>query len=1130
MTGTDRQQEAITSHQTSLMISAGAGTGKTFVLVNKYLNLLETFGAEMFGSPGAISVLNILTLTFTEKAAAEMKERIRGELERKNGEFWEKSRLEFLIAPVQTFHSFCASVLREFAFEAGLEPSFVVLDERDFSRIFERSFQDLIHTQVEGEEQSALVCTLSLVGPHTLEKMFRYLYARRDESEQFFTRFKEDQNDVISQWEDEIRIFKEAEVQNIRKDPYFLNLVQSLLAFAYMEIPSDDKAMIYLQKVRPCLETLQDESTAEEFLLAGSTFVKETLRGGTKTNWSKEILNELRETNKALIEYLKQISYLSRLEFRITDPFSDLTIRFLQALGIAFHRFCGIMDREKSHAGGMDFTDLIRYTRFLFQTRRDLVASYYAKRYRYLLIDEFQDTDPAQFEIVMAIMGKPSPDVQGLFIVGDPKQSIYLFRDADVTRFHDAQELITGPCGGKNIPLDVCFRSAPAVVTFVNHLFSQLFHSAEKPWEFTYDAIKVSKERAEHTGSVTLMLIRKDCGLSEYEAIAGQIEEMIRDETQVYEEGSRDHTERRTFATRPARYGDMAILLERRTNLGLVIHSLACRNIPYYVQKGTGFYHRQEILDLISLLSVLHRPYDSVHLVGLLRSPYFGFSDLDILQISRCQGHTFLEKLHHSGTDHPEYERVDTLISRWQGKAGRMRLVPLIRSILEESGIQAVYGGLVENSQIFSNIEKFLTIIRTREESGRYQLSDLVPDLLDALDRQEEEGEAMVDDPDLNAVTIMTIHASKGLEYPIVFVPEMAVTPNLNQDPILMDCQKNLLGVILPNPEEDFVSARTPIYTVLKKELDKKLLAEKRRLLYVALTRAADHLIMSGEIGDQLPDGTHQTRLDWIMPTLGITGNTIEAGMINYQTEEGPGFVRILTPTPPDREYESEKPPLVIPADLKECHGRFVRTSLSRSIIQEVPFLVTDIAKHLNTRKTFKEESEEGEGAVFGSAIHEVLRGRDPEQVIREFGIEDENQQAQLYTALEEFHSLPGMSGASDIKRELAFTVNIAGFTLTGRIDLLSRCNDGTWMVIDYKSEHIQVEDLAKKEPYQFQVEIYRRAAEIFGFTPVRGALYSVYEKKLIELESWSEKKIAEVLITTCSYDLDTVPILQNSP
>ena len=1114
MAGTDRQQEAISNHETSLMVSAGAGTGKTYVLVNKYMNLLETFGESQTRPHDRLSVLNILALTFTEKAAAEMRERIRSELDDKKGDFWERSRLEFLIAPVQTFHSFCVSVLREFAFEAGLEPSFVVLDEQESSRILALSFQELIHTRTGEDEQNDLISTLALVGAHNLEKMIRFLYSHREGADQFFARLMQDQSSLISHWQEQIRVFREDEVNNIRNNLKFQNLVQSLLEFSSMDIPADDKAMAYLQKVRPYLEMLLNFETAEEFIRAACSFIKEPLRGGTRNNWSEDILSELRETNKALNEWLKKdTKVLVTLQFIPDDPLSEQTIRFLQALGGTFSKFCAIVDRKKSDAGGMDFTDLIRHTKQLFRTNRDLVASYYAERYKYILIDEFQDTDPAQFEIVTTIIGEPSPDVQSLFIVGDPKQSIYLFRDADVTRFREARELITGPCAGREISLDVCFRSSPAVVAFVNVLFSRLFHTAEKPWEFTYDTIRVSNERVDHTGSVTIMLIRKDAGITENDAVAERIEEMIRNGIKIYEEGPRDEGGRRTFSIRPASYGDVAILLERRTHLGLFIHSLACRNIPYYVHKGTGFYNRQEILDLISLLCVLYRPYDDVHLVGLLRSPYFGLSDLDILRISRISGSSFSEKLRGSCREYPEFERVNALLSGWQKRAGRLRLSHLIQMILDESGVLAVYGGLTEGDQILSNIEKLLNIIRTREEGGRYQLPDLVADLQNALSREEQEGEAMVDDPDMDAVTIMTIHAAKGLEFPIVFVPEMGANPNMTHGPVLMDSNRDLLGIVLPNPADDFKPAQTPIYTLLKKGLDERLLAEKRRLLYVALTRSADHLIMSGEIGDDLPDGLHNTRLDWIIPAIGITGDTVEEGVINLPAEDGETVeVQIITPVSGDQEPESRQPPFTISPELVDCPGRFVRKHLTRFTPLGVPVLVTRIAEILNTPQSFTESHGPGGGRTYGSAIHEVLRGREPELIIKEFAIEDENQQTRLHTVYDEFWSLPVLSGHRETQRERGFTVTIADIPLTGRIDLLVRLADGTWMVIDYKSDEIPAENLANQESFRFQVEIYRRAAEILGMNPVRGALYSVHEKRLVEVEPWSDEKLSGVL------------------
>jgi len=178
MAATKRQNEAITTHDRSLVVTAGAGTGKTYVLVQKYLHLLESHD---------VSVPEILALTFTDKAAAEMKERIRKELSQREGEKWEKAAEEFMIAPVQTFHSFCAQVLREFPIEAGLEPGFTVLDERQASRIHARAFEELVHSLQPEPVNESVVHVLSIFNQYTLRTMLSLMYGKRLSYERFFT-------------------------------------------------------------------------------------------------------------------------------------------------------------------------------------------------------------------------------------------------------------------------------------------------------------------------------------------------------------------------------------------------------------------------------------------------------------------------------------------------------------------------------------------------------------------------------------------------------------------------------------------------------------------------------------------------------------------------------------------------------------------------------------------------------------------------------------------------------------------------------------------------------------------------------------------------------------------------------
>ncbi|WP_319578983.1 UvrD-helicase domain-containing protein [uncultured Methanospirillum sp.] len=1119
MNGTPRQIEAITTHDRSLIVTAGAGTGKTHVLVNKYLNLLETFGEGKEWHENPISVRNILALTFTDKAAAEMKERIRKSLEAKQGVYWERTREEFLIAPVQTFHSFCAQVLREFAFEAHVEPSFVVLDEQESSRILTSCFQDLIHTPTEGD---AVVYALATVGPYNLEQMIRTLYSRRDEAEKFFARLSGDQEAVISFWKHEIQAFRKAKAGEIRSDPTFRRAVRSLIAFGLMDIPSDDKAMVYLQKVRPFLEVMDGDGstgTADEFLEAVTRYLKVKLgSGGSKKIWTEELLAELRDTYKNLNAILEDARAESAAAMRF-DPgekFSIRTIRFLIALGTSFTRFCELVEEEKAAAGGIDFADLIRSCRELFRDHHDLVAEHYNKQFRYILVDEFQDTDPAQFEIVTAIAGTPGPDLQSLFIVGDPKQSIYLFREADVTRFRDAASLITAECSGREIPLDVCFRSSPAVITLVNILFSGLFSTAEKPWEFPYEQAMVSDERAGHTGTVTLLLTHKDGEVSEPEAVADEIAAMVRGGSEVYEEGERDVEGRRTFSTRPASWRDVAILLERRTNLGEYLHALGQRSIPYYVHKGTGFYQRQEILDLISLLTFLQRPYDDIALIGLLRSPYIGLEDTDLLHIRRSGADTFFERLNRYGKGCDGAARAHDLLATWRGRAGRWRVSHLIQSVLDESGVLAVYGGLEQGQQILSNIRKLQEMVREREEKGRYQLADLVTDLSEAVQTGDQEGEAMIDDPGLDAVRIMTVHAAKGLEFPIVFVPGMGQRPNLVQPPVLMESPGPLMGVRIPDPEDNFETTETPVYSLLRYRQEERLLAEKKRLLYVALTRSADHLIMSGEIGDELPDGSKDTRLDWIIKELGITGNVISAGEMPLRSQDGTEItMRICEPAQGHIQADRTTPPFIIPDELRDEQGRFVLQQIAGDRSGS-PLLVTEIVKAIaideaDDHGEQQDGQHEARGAVYGTAVHEVLRGRDPAAVIREWEIGQDLHQ-ELMEVKERFNSLPEIMNAGEVKRELAFTVTIDETPVTGRIDCIVQKEDGSWLVIDYKSDALSGSDLITKMAYRVQTEIYRRAAEILGMKPATATLYSVPEGRLLSMEPLEKDAVSEII------------------
>jgi ATP-dependent helicase/nuclease subunit A len=1097
MAATERQNLAITTHDRSMVVTAGAGTGKTYVLVRKYIDLLETRG---------VRVPEILALTYTEKAAAEMKERIRAGLSGRSGQFWERANEEFLVAPVQTFHSFCAQILREFPIEAGLEPGFAVLDEQQMARIHEESFESLITTPGDGTSHDALVRVLSIIEPGTLRGMLLAMYAKRREYREFFTALAKNENAIVLIWQEKVHAFRDAEIVGLLGNREFASLVAKISAFAVAYDGVDDKAAFYLTEIRPFLEHLVPSSGPAAFCESVDTLLTKKMGNvGSKKNWQGSDLEEFKAARKRLIAILEQKEWLCWLTVEPSDPLVTRSLRLLSDLSFVFARYLELVDEAKSGIGGLDFSDLILHARRLVTEDRQLVATHLAKRFRYILVDEFQDTDPAQFEIVLALVGNPGPGTDSLFIVGDPKQSIYLFRDADVTRFKEAQLIVDTTCQGKVVNLDTSFRSTGPVLELANFLFSRLFASAEKPWEFGYEPVNCSDARKEHTGFVELMLVTKeDTGpatkRAEATMVARRVQSLVAGSpAEVYEELSD-----RSFVKRPARYGDIVILLEQRTNLSYYLAALARYGVPYYVHGGTGFYGRQEIFDLYSIFSFLENRHDDVSLLGTLRSPYFGLKDTELFYIAHNYKGTLWEKLCQSADAKKSgpAARARDLLSAWQLYTRRIGLSSLFRKILGDSGIYAVYGALPEGVQMLANIEKLAGIVRSREEKESYAISDLIRDLRRSMEDEEREGEAPLDALAENAVNIMTVHAAKGLEFPIVIVPDMGTGFRERFGQIMIGDDTRLVGIRVPNPKDDYTLADSPVLAALREMQREKERAEKKRLLYVALTRARDHLIMSGTQPEDLlvPSAFAKTRIEWVTAALGITRDAITAGERRLDTGNGTSLKLMILSRPeqiPAEVSEKTAKRIDLPEDLKESHGT-----------RPVPAPEPESRPKIITVSEFEKEKQGGKipvrvvresrylsgvpGETKGTIIHEVLRGRDAKTVLEEFGEYSEEHVRQCEEIRAVFLASDLMKRAKRSFCELAFVVTYEGRLISGKIDRLCELDDGSWVVIDYKSEAVSPEEYALvAEEYRVSMAVYCEAARrlVAGKT-VAGFLY----------------------------------------
>ena len=1057
---TERQAQAALDHKKSKCVTAGAGTGKTHVLVQKYISLLEE----------GVGAAEILALTFTEKAAGEMKIRVRRALAEKEGERWDAVCDDHLWAKVSTFHSFCASILREFSVEADVGPGFAVLDEREAARLREEAAETLIHGEPPEEDREAVIGALRAVGVYELKNYIRRLHARHDAAEAFFAALRRDEGAVLDAWQAAVERQRATATDAILDRAG--SSIDTLRDLASRYPGNRDPAEAYLRAIEPHLSG----ENAIAALARAHRDGKFRANMGQKKNWKGDDLENLRAAYRTLEECFDEHGWALLLAVDPDDPFTRATLAFLHDLGAVYRAFIRGVEAEKWRQNALDFDDLVNKTRRLLCDHTD-IAAHFRDRFRFILIDEFQDTDPVQVGIIRAILGDLTRAPANLFIVGDPKQSIYLFREADVTQFAHARDLIEQNLGGEAIPLDVNFRSTPEVVGFTNAIFGTLMAGCSKPWEFLYEPLRAN--RSEDAGSVEILLSprikdRQAGRRTEADMVARKIRMLVkRGEKPIRRDGE----------TRPAGYGDVAILLERRTNLAYYERALERYGIPYRVHAGLGFYERQEIYDLYNILRFLANDHDDVALYGVLRSPYFGFSDARLFSIARPEK-TLYECL--QADLGPDAVMAVRLLSSFLSYARRLPPARLIRRIIDESGIFIVFGGMAGGEQAVANVEKLIAIAR---DTASPTLDGFVEDIGQSIDDGDREGDARIDVTDTDAVAIMTVHAAKGLEFPVVIVPDLAGMPRSGTDTIMIG-EGLLIGVKIPNPENDYEREDTPILRLLVDEYQKMEEAEQKRLFYVAVTRARDHLILCGEAPADTPTSLSvaKTRMDWLAYCLDIFGSEAAIGGLRIPITSDPaaiaagakGVAPVYIPLPADTAAD------VLPVPLSAAE-------------EERIYPVTGISDYIRSPAEYGQGAA-GEPATRGLSIHEVFCGRDPVAVLRRYGMD--TGRAEEYRKLyERFSASPLMQGIRSDHCEVPFCVQVRGITFKGTIDRLVERSDGTWALIDYKTG---VSGDAGE--HAVQMAIYREAAGQILRAPITPYIYFVDADRWVEVavdEAW---------------------------
>ena len=839
-----------------ISVTAGPGSGKTTVLVERYLHILREHN---------LSIDQIVAITFTNRAANEMRERLRKELnlildgatgdERRR---WLNYKRTLDGAVITTIHGFCARLLREFPLEARVDPQFMLLDEHQAALMLEWIVEEVLSEYISAGHVEISRLTLG-VGRSRLAAALAQVY--RDARGQGLS-------------------FEDLALATAR-----VHATAEDHARAIEDLERAVAALLAVRRTTPTARANQQQ------LIDAWPEVQRLLQGvpshETLADYCRRVgeFRELRpQARSPIADHVKAIDTLvweKELQGRIPQVCLDL---FAQQYALEMANLLNSIDRrlneEKHKLSALDFDDLESRTMLLLQ--RPEVIARTEDRYRFFLVDEFQDTNSVQQRLLERLALPAGRRPANLFIVGDRKQSIYSFRGADVDVFREMTSILVA-AGGESKPLQLNFRSQPPLIAFFNHLFARLF---QLPEDMPVELRKTLDELGyvEHGESEPKRELRDEGPLVELLVTAKvPFEDDPRAEQDTRVLDAKQLARRINALMKSAapnlKYGDIALLFRAMTHVQIYESAFRQANIPYQTVLGRGFYEREEITDLIQLLRFLDNKTDELSLAAVLRSPLCGLSDNALLALrnppgqrlySALQNHREIEYI--TDEEHELLDRASRLISRLVARRHHYSIHDLLRLAVEESEYMTVVAANFDGAQRLANIQRLFTLAARFEGSGTHLIRDFVRyvEEFEAIGSRESEGQI---DQAADAVRLMTIHQAKGLEFPVVIIPDLQRLSRVATDNwVLLDRHQGLT-LKVPDGRGNLVAGCT--FSLFEKRHAYRELFESMRLLYVAATRAEDRLILSGAT-DELAalTRTNDSWLKWIWQALELGERT----------------------------------------------------------------------------------------------------------------------------------------------------------------------------------------------------------------------------------------------------------------
>ncbi|MEE9436252.1 MAG: UvrD-helicase domain-containing protein [Candidatus Adiutricales bacterium] len=882
-------QDRIFRFEDNTAVLAGAGSGKTMTLIEMIRRLL----AGQIPRLGQVELGQILALTYTEKAAREMRDRLRKVLNAEilasspeQREFWLRQRRFLDRAQIGTIHGFCNQVLKKYALEADLDPDYrIMVEAAEVRDLKERALRKTLLDLIDNDDPDLLKLleVFPWKGIGRSKGLGDILVRLMAQNRTFGQALRIDNEDGNS-----IREHQESLLQAA-------GLVDELIAAQRI---TPEKS--YFAKVKGFaneVRSLIRPEMSEDYILEYLDSLEEFLKGG----WF--LAKPARDTAVSALDALQ-----AERAFRLVQPLKESLFRLTGLFSAEF-------ETAKEERFGLDFDDLLLKTRQLMAENED-IRRRLKERFRVLLIDEFQDTNRLQADILAYLLEPPGRERQipknlaaieslereprHLIVFGDAKQSIYRFRGAEISVFNRLRDSLTETGGnqrGRIISLNKNFRSRKRIIEFFNQFFTKTMGSSVADFEAGYDENDRqdwARSDLQQDPAVEILdyegtEITADDRFLEAEAIALRIKEITAGESGITVEDGR--------SPEP---GDLTILLRRFTYLGVYEKALRRLNLPHYTVRGRGFYQCQEVWDLINLLSFVAHPEDGQSLLGVLRSPLAGINDETLTRLAFPDidkiGRNILEYFRDSDASWPEsltsgqikaLERIKKVLAALEGQAGRFLPAELIETAIEETDYLAVLSAQYQGQQKVANVQRFIEILRRIPLETLFLPSELVRYFKTRLDEMSEDPEAQMAPEGEGSIQIMTIHQSKGLEFPIVFVPDIGnLAPSRRGEPLVFGPGSGF-GIAFNDPE---TGRRMKPKDYLKFEQEDKArdTAEHARLFYVAATRAKDYLVFSGNPSRSSRRNSWRAALDEFAqerPDL-ITVNRVEKPELTGKKED----------------------------------------------------------------------------------------------------------------------------------------------------------------------------------------------------------------------------------------------------